>query len=172
MAHFIALPLAVNNFCVRHGYGISGQKSYELFPRRYDDVFQATAARIDAPARLLQTEGVNFVVMIVPYEMQISQEAAEVYQRWGIQWEGDEFLDRGPQRQLMRHLKLAKVIDLYYAFIDQDDPARARSKYKVGECFVYNEGDKLDWCHPNRKGHRLMAESITRQDLLATTSSP
>jgi phospholipase/lecithinase/hemolysin len=32
----------------------------------------------------------------------------------------------------------------------------------VGEYFVFNKGDALDWVHPNRDGHRLVAEYLLK----------
>jgi phospholipase/lecithinase/hemolysin len=32
----------------------------------------------------------------------------------------------------------------------------------VGEYFVFNRGDALDWVHPNRAGHRLVAEYLLK----------
>ena len=51
--------------------------------------------------------------------------------------------------------------------MDPDDFQRSRLRNGVGEYFVYNKGDKLDWNHPNRDGHRAIAEYLTSIDLLA-----
>ena len=156
--------LVVKNFVMRRGYG-SAKKAYELYPERYSGVFGATAARINGLAEQLQTEGVDFVVVILPYEMQISEEAERVYRQLGIEWESG-FVDRGPQRKLISQIKVPKVVDAYYAFIDEENVAASRSSYEVGECFVYNRGDRMDWHHPNRKGHRVIADFIAEQTVL------
>ena len=32
--------------------------------------------------------------------------------------------------------------------------------------FVYDKGDKLDWNHPNRAGHRLIADYVQELGIL------
>jgi hypothetical protein len=44
-----------------------------------------------------------------------------------------------------------------------DGPA---SDNGLGQYFVYNKGDKLDWNHPNRAGHRQIADWLADQDFL------
>jgi hypothetical protein len=159
------LRLAVKNTMVRLGYTQSGQKQFELYPDECRDEFEATADRVNSVGRRLREHGIGFVVVILPYEMQISREAAETYQQLGIGW-GESFLDRGPQKLLIDLLSEAIVIDGYNAFIDREHAAADWNAYGVGECFVYNRGDKIDWNHPNRKGHRLLADFIARTGVL------
>lgn len=149
----------LKNYVVRLGYEIEGQRMYELFPEEERNVFVQTARRIDGIAQELEARGVGFVVLVLPYEMQISRDAASTYESLDIEWE-PEFLDRGAQRALLGSLSHADAVDLYGAFISDDDPSRTIDTIKVGELFVYNKGDKLDWHHPNRAGHRLMADYL------------
>ena len=164
------LRYAVKNAVVRLGYTQSGHKRFEFYPDEFVDEFKATAERIDSVGRRLREHGIGFVVLILPYEMQISEEAAETYAQLGIQW-GDTLIDRGPQKLLMELLTEGTVIDGYYAFIDPEDAAADWTAYGVGECFVYNRGDKMDWNHPNRKGHRLLADFIARTGALPATAA-
>ena len=116
------LRYAVKNAVVRLGYTPSGHKRFEFYPDEFVDEFKATAERIDSVGRRLREHGIGFVVLILPYEMQISEEAAETYAQLGIQW-GDTLIDRGPQKLLMELLTEGTVIDGYYAFIDPEDAA-------------------------------------------------
>ena len=108
-------------------------------------------------------------MVIVPYEMQISDEAAKVYRDDGITWE-DGFLGGSTQRILAEAFASGvRVIDLLPAFVDPDHPERSRAENGVGEFFVYDRGDKLDWNHPNRAGHRAIADYLKRVELLDPT---
>jgi hypothetical protein len=140
--------------------------AFERWPQRNAAVFDATAARVNGLGERLATRDVKLIVVIMHYELQISSEAEETYRRLGIEWEGETFIDRGPQKALLERLTVATVLDAYDAFIDPEHAAADRSAYAVGECFVYNRGDKIDFNHPNREGHRLIAEYIDRQDVL------
>ena len=62
------------------------------------------------------------------------------------------------------------VFDAYEAFVSTELNTD-RGTYDVGECFVYNKGDKLDWNHPNRKGHGLIAEFLQRQQVFSGLAS-
>ena len=51
------------------------------------------------------------------------------------------------------------AVDLAPAFHQSRD---GRASIAVGEYFVFNKGDALDWVHPNRDGHRLVAEYLLK----------
>ena len=55
--------------------------------------------------------------------------------------------------------------DAYYAFVDPDHVAEARAANGLGQYFVYDRGDKLDWNHPNRAGHRAIANYLASQGI-------
>lgn len=63
-----------------------------------------------------------------------------------------------------------RVVDLMPAFVDPANRERSRSAIGVGQYFVYDRGDKLDWNHPNRAGHRRIADYLTRIELLGPAS--
>lgn len=147
---------------MRSGYREGDMKMYELFPGEMDDVFKATAGRINRLSDALSDAGVELYVVILPYEMQVSSEAERVYRdKHGIQW-GGGFIPRGSQEKMLEHLDFKTVLDAYYAFIGPDGNP-SRDAYGIGEYFVYNKGDRLDWNHPNREGHRLVAEYMARE---------
>lgn len=141
------------------GYEASGYKAIELFPRANDKAFKYAGARIDALNGQLSEQSIHLTVVVLPYEMQVSGDAAAQYQRMNIAWEAG-FTAGEAQKTLMRHVgKQVRVIDAYHAF------DTVREGAKVGEYFVYDKGDKIDWNHPNRAGHRLIADYLIRQPL-------
>ena len=145
------------------GYGHAGWKAAELFPRENAEILRDTAARVTELADGVAAQGRRFRAILLPYEMQISDEAARTYAAAGVAWE-EGFLERSTQRALDAALPpRVKRVDAYWAFVDPADEARSRAENGVGEYFVYDRGDKLDWNHPNRAGHARIAAYLTRQ---------
>jgi len=65
-----------------------------------------------------------------------------------------------PQKTVLRGLSAdIGVVDLAAAFAEMPDATR---RVRVGQYFVFNRGDALDWIHPNRDGHRLIAEYLLK----------
>lgn len=147
---------------LRVGIEYHGEEAYELFPERNKDVIAQTAARIHYLNDMLEVRDINFLVVLVPYEMQISEDAARTYASLGISW-GQGFLQRKLQSLLEQHLAPdIPVIDAYQAFVGD---AADRDEIKVGELFVFNAGDSLDWNHPNREGHKKIAAFLETHPL-------
>ncbi|MHC5209800.1 MAG: SGNH/GDSL hydrolase family protein, partial [Planctomycetota bacterium] len=160
-----------NAFQVRN-IDFHGYPSAELFPTRYADTIRQTASRVNRLKAGLDERGVELIVIIFPYEMQISEHAARVYADHGIRWE-PEFLAGSTQDMLIEGLDDdIRCYDLLDAFIDPHAVEASRAAYEVGECFVHDQGDRLDWNHPNRKGHRLMAEHMIREGIFDHLASP
>jgi hypothetical protein len=108
---------------------------------------------------------------MLPYEMQISQEAAETYADLGIRWE-PAFLEGSTQRMLAARLNPEiPLFDARLAYLGEKNPESARRKNRVGEFFVYNRGDKLDWNHPNRVGHQRIADYLVEKQILGKPTS-
>ena len=149
---------------VRMGYESHGHLSYELFPRENREIIVGTAQRIASLNETLNAAGVAMTIVILPYEMQISKNAAETYKNAGIKW-GEGFLELETQDILKEVFNEAKVnwIDVQPAFMPPAVPAG--KEFAVGETYVYNKGDKLDWNHPNREGHKLIADFIISETL-------
>lgn len=156
---YTAIRTVVKQYYVRQGYEASGHLAYELFPERYASMVRATATRVTRLYQELKKRDVIFKVVLLPYEMQISSPAEKTYSDFGIKWD-KTFIDRGPQKILLDTLENLPVTDAYYAFVDKGDPMGSRAGIDVGEFFVYNLGDKLDWNHPNRKGHAKIAKFL------------
>ncbi|HEY1372812.1 MAG TPA: SGNH/GDSL hydrolase family protein [Candidatus Binatia bacterium] len=143
---------------VRLGYEAHGMEAFELQPAKNERAIRDTAMRINEMARALREQGVGFCTIIFPYEMQISSEASQTYRAQGISW--DPAFDRGlTQRKLLSYLDGSfKTVNGLNAFRET-----ANRSARVGEYFVYNLGDKLDWNHPNRAGHRVIANYLASQ---------
>ncbi len=136
----------------RWGYEHHGMKAYEFEPSKYRDVFAVTAKRVadaldQAAAR---RPGLRTCVVVLPYEMQVSSDAARTYRDLGFSWEPG-FENGSAQAVLVPKLKSrgVKALDARDAF--------AGRELKVGEAYVFNKGDRTDWNHPNRVGHAILA---------------
>lgn len=163
---YTALRTFVKNQLEARGVGFHGYEAFELEPESHRAVVLETAARVVDFHDRLAEHGAELIVVLLPYEMQISDEATRVYQAHGIHWEPG-FLEGSTQRLLSDALTPhLRVIDLMPAFVDSGRPAKSRAENGVGEYYVYNRGDKLDWNHPNREGHRRIAEYLERVGLL------
>jgi hypothetical protein len=146
------LRTAVKNAIQRVGFEASGYYAFELWPKKSDDIFRSFADRVNAAARDLRAQGVQMCVVIAPYEMQVSDDAARTYADLGFKWE-DGFLKGSTQKKLRSYLdKDLPVYDGLAAFPDHSA--------KVGSLYVYNAGDKIDWNHPTRAGHAALAKGF------------
>lgn len=143
------------NALTRLGYSHTGFRAAELFPKENESVVKETAERVNALATALATEGITFCVVLLPYEMQVSDDAAHTYHDLGIRWE-DGFVDGSTQDMLKQYLAVPHLYDGRDAF------ATVRDTAQVGEYFVYNRGDKIDFNHPNRAGHALLATGLLK----------
>ena len=160
------LRFKVRILLLRLGIEHHGEEAYELHPEKNKDVIAQTATRIRYLNDMLEAEAIGFLVVLVPYEMQISEDAARTYASLGIIWE-QGFLNRRLQQLLAQHLEPEiRTIDAYEAFVGAPED---RDQIKVGELFVYDEGDSLDWNHPNREGHKKIAAFLETHPLFLDT---
>jgi len=158
---FTYLRYCIKNYYMRQGYEYLGLEAYELYPEKNKSIIQETIERIQLLNNKLRKENIEFIVVILPYEMQISQAAEKKYEDLGAKW-SQGFINRGPQKLIEEYLIRYNInyIDAYFAFIDQNNVEGGRGKNGLGEYFVYNKGDRLDWNHPNRVGHKKIADYI------------
>lgn len=140
------------NVMTRAGYGHTGFKAAELFPKAHKDIIADNAQRINAADAALSALGITFCVIILPYEMQVSQDAAKTYKALGITWE-EGFLKGSTQEMIKEQLSVAHIYDAREAF-------KEFGRAPVGTLFVYNRGDKIDFNHPTRAGHALIAKGF------------
>jgi hypothetical protein len=144
----------------RLGYGYHGDEAFELHPMRNSVVVGQTVDRINKLWLRLKQQDIEFCVVLFPYEMQISTDAAVKYRQYGIQW-SSELLRGEPQSMILRRLAPDIVaVDLAQAF---NSNGLKPADIQIGQYFVYNKGDALDWNHPNRNGHKLVAEYLIAQ---------
>jgi hypothetical protein len=142
------------------GYGHHGHKAIELFPETNDRSIKNSMQRVNTIAKQFGNQGVRFCIVILPYEMQISESAEKEYRALGFRWD-KTFVNKGTQQRILHYLqKDVEVLDGYYAFVDSSKAESSRSENGIGQYFVYNKGDKIDWNHLNRRGHRQLAEYI------------
>jgi len=147
---------AAKNTIQRLGFEASGYYAFELWPDKSEEVFKSFAARVNTTARNLRAKGVKMCVIIAPYEMQVSDDAARTYAGLGFKWE-EGFLEGSAQRKIRQYLDAdLPVYDGLTAFPDHGAP--------VGGLFVYNAGDKIDWNHPNRAGHAALAKGFLQSN--------
>jgi hypothetical protein len=115
-------------------YGIGAEgRSYELHPETYQDVIEDTAARVIRLGAELAKRGVDFVVVILPYEMQISAQAEDVYRDLGVRW-GEGFIERHTQKLLAEHLSGVRLADAAGAFLDPRANASPTSRSANTSC--------------------------------------
>jgi len=149
------LRTAFKNALTRLGYGHTGFKAAELFPSENASLIADVAERINALGAALAEKNIGFCVILLPYEMQVSRDAETVYADLGIAWEKG-FEDGKTQGLLKGVLKIPHVYDGRDAF------EGVRETAKTGEYFVYNQGDKIDFNHPNRAGHARLTQGLLK----------
>lgn len=143
--------LGAKNTLQRMGYDPHGLPAFELFPLRNRELIESTVDIIAAAfGSLTHWPNIQTCVIVLPYEMQISPDAARRYKELGFDWE-EGFEAGSAQTLLMEAFQRHHVnaFDARQAFRNQD--------LKVGDAFVYDKGDKIDWNHPNRRGHAIIA---------------
>jgi len=145
------LRFLIKNQFVKAGYEASGFEAIELFPEKNEKNLIAASEKIDQWLNDTKKKGFKSCVVILPYEMQISQNAAEYYQSIDIKFE-KKFINFSTQNRIKKNLKNSE----YFFIID-----RAGFEEKnIGHYFVFDKGDKIDFNHPNREGHLSIAKEI------------
>ena len=159
------LRLGLKNVMQRSGYESHGMQAFELAPRANPGVIEATAKRVADILNVVRSRGPLACVVILPYEMQVSKDAARTYRELGFSWE-EGFESGSTQQMLIDALRQRGVaaFDGLQAFAGTD--------FKVGEAFVYDRGDKVDWNHPTRIGHARLADWLAATPEFAAKCFP
>ena len=89
--------------------------------------------------------------------MQISDGAAAKYRQLGVKF-SDAFTDFKTQKLFIEEYLRWTDTNIYW--IGESLPER-----QVGTFFVFNRGDKIDFNHPNGKGHEALAYEIATKKL-------
>ncbi len=142
------------------GIEANGYYALELHPESNRNLIEYAANKINDFYRIVIAKGKQFILVVLPYEMQISAQAADEYSRRGVIWEAE--FEAGKTQQILIE-NLSGQIDYYdarHAFAGLSDNA------KVGQYYVYDKGDKIDWNHPNRSGHRKIFEYLQDRKML------
>ena len=158
---YTSIRNTIKEFLTKRGYEASGYQMIELYPKKNSELLEKFSTILQEVGASLAGNGIEFIVVLLPYEMQVSKDASQVYRKIGIRWE-DGFLYGSTQEMLERHLSgnYVKSFNAYHAFDGARDTA------KIGEYFVYDKGDKIDWNHPTAKGHRLIAQYLISNNVL------
>jgi hypothetical protein len=154
----------IRNSIAQRGFRLSGFQAHELWPNKDAHIVDEVTGRINELHRQLAGRGVAFCIVLLPYEMQISHEAERYYTELGFRWE-DGFIERSTQRMIRERLAPdIEVVDAYFAFVRDGDEVRSRADNAIGEFFIARAGGAVDWDHPNRAGHRAIADFLVAQD--------
>ena len=103
----------------------------------------------------LENEGFKTCVIIIPYEMQISKDASRYYKSIGIKFD-DGFENFLTQELLKENFsKNLSFLIIKDGFLEK----------KIGSYFVFNKGDKIDFNHPNKDGHYVIAKEIAKSKI-------
>ena len=145
-----------NFFVTQFGLNFTGFRAIELQPVKYSRDIEQAAVNF---AKLInkKNEFLNICILMLPYEMQVSTKAKNKYHNMGIKFE-DEFINFYTQKKFISKFREFSKNDIYY--LGKNFP-----ESEVGEYFVYNLGDKIDFNHPNREGHKLLAKEISERKL-------
>ena len=151
----------VRNAVAQRGFSHQGFEAYELWPRKHARIVDEVTGRINQLSGQLRARGVAFCIAILPYEMQISEEAERYYAGLGFRWE-DDFITGETQRMILERLdRDILALDASPAFVNG---RRSRADNALGEFFIGRAGGAIDWDHPNRAGHRAIADFLIAQD--------
>ena len=135
----------------------TGYKAIELTPDKYINDINFAAKQLGEKISKLEKMNIKVCTLILPYEMQISKSAANYYKKIGINFD-ENFLEFKTQKIFISEFKNNSSAEIFYLKnnFPEDD---------IGTYYVFNLGDKIDFNHPNRKGHKLIARQIVSQKL-------
>ncbi len=145
-----------NIFVTYLGLNATGYKAIELEPIK--NKLEIEKAAINFAKKLNETsELVQFCVILLPYEMQISENAANIYSSIGIKFD-ESFLNFYTQEIFIDTFRKYSNVPIY--FLENSFPQK-----QIGTFYVYNKGDRIDFNHPNREGQKILSEQISERQL-------
>lgn len=148
------LRTSIKTLLTRLDYDTSGFRSIELYPKRNEAVIKSFADSLSEMANSFQHAGISLCFVLLPYEMQISSHAVTVYSGMGYNW--DKEFENGLTQKI--------IADALPPDVLLSNPLSAFEQKSVGHYFVYNLGDKVDWNHLNREGHKIIAQHLAETD--------
>lgn len=142
----------IKNIFIKKGFEATGFESIELFPERNRERIMFASKYINNWSSQLEKKGIKVCVVILPYEMQISENAKNYYKSIGIKF-SKNFTNFMTQKIIKDNIdSQIDTLILRENFINK----------KIGHYFVFNKGDKVDYNHPNRNGHQVIANEISK----------
>lgn len=141
---------------VKAGYEASGYESIELFSKKNSKHIVNASKKIDEWLEKTKKKGFNSCVVILPYEMQISKNAENYYRSINIKFE-KSFVNFSTQNLIRISLRNHRKL-----FIIDDNGFEQK---KIGHYYVFDKGDKIDFNHPNREGHLVIAKEINKKNV-------
>lgn len=138
------------------GFEASGYKAVELLPDANTELIKKAAINAAALSNIIQNT-VDFCILILPYEMQISNAAAKQYSQLGISF-NESFLNFGTQKLFAKYFSQFSNVKIHWLGFGIPEA-------DIGTYFVYDLGDKIDFNHPNRLGHEALATQISAERL-------
>lgn len=149
--------LKFKNFLVmKTKKNITGFRAIELEPNKFEKDIRKAAKNLAYILNKLNNKSLETCVLMLPYEMQISKDAAIVYKKMGIYFD-DNFTDFSTQRIFINEFKKNSNLKIHYL-------GKIFKEKPVGFYYVFNKGDKIDFNHPNRKGHYVLSEEIASKN--------
>lgn len=130
----------------------------ETDTQEYKVRFVSTVDKLIEFKNLVAADGVRFIVVIFPYEIQLSDDHVAIYEK-AYRLEG--YRD-APKAEVQRQLRQAltqngieclDLLDAYRAYIRE---------HPQSDLFFRSIVGIIDWMHPNEAGHRVAAEAIEK----------
>jgi lysophospholipase L1-like esterase len=105
-------------------------------------------------ATYLEENGIRFLLAILPVEMQISQQIADIYRHEYKFTFADSLVHGKPQEIITEFTKQHGIVsvDLLPAFREAPEEQK----------FFRIYGATIDWAHPNSLGHRIIGEELQK----------
>ena len=154
-ALYTYVRLKIKNFLMKINYSDTGFKFIELFPDENERIIENASKAINLWAENLRKKNISACVVILPYEMQISNDAKNYYRSIGIKFD-KSFEDFKTQEILKNYISQnTSFFILKEGFLEKE----------IGYYFVFNKGDKIDFNHPNRNGHLVIANEISKNKI-------
>ena len=152
------LRFQFKNFLVlKKGLNISGFKAIELEPIKNEKDIKNAARKLAILLNNLKSKSIEICTLILPYEMQISENAAKIYRELGVPFE-NQFLDFKTQKIFVEEFNLKSNLEIHYL-------GKQFDQKPVGHFYVFDKGDRIDFNHPNGEGHYVLAKEIVSRKL-------
>jgi lysophospholipase L1-like esterase len=140
----------------------------EVGTPEYEKRFASTVGLLVRLNKLVKADGARFIVVIFPYEIQLSNASVQFYK--------DNYrltmYDDAPKARVQKELTAALAAH-GIEYIDLLAPYRFFSKDHPGEpLFFRSLVGVIDWIHPNELGHRIAAQSIASYIIQRSSVSP